>query len=245
MKKKKTLLAVLLAVGVSFCSSTGTMASAGNMETQDLILQEEQGMEYVGARSSKKTVKPAKTTITSVESSNSGKLILRWKKVRGAKGYEIYRKGSGERSYRKIKTIKKGTILRYTDSSVNRGSKYTYKIRCYSVSKGKKVYSAFSHSKSRTVKSKPLYTGNYKRYKDGGRTELYARVYKSGGTFYVEIGRNRTFATTTYKMGKYKGGYYGYASDDSEIYIIPENSSEIYISFETNSDYFWDGYYTK
>ncbi len=245
MKKKKTLLAVLLAVGVSFCSSTGTMASAGNMETQDLILQEEQGMEYVGARSSKKTVKPAKTTITSVEASNSGKLILRWKKVRGAKGYEIYRKGPGERSYRKIKTIKKGTILRYTDSSVDRGSKYTYKIRCYSVSKGKKVYSAFSHSKSRTTKSVPLYTGTYSEYKDGGRNSVYVIISINNGSYYAELGRSHTFRTTRYSLEKSKVGYHGYSDNGDEIDIIPSSSKKIWMGVTGNTGGFWSGYYNK
>lgn len=243
MKTKKTLLAVLLAVGVSLGSSTGSAVMAAGQNAPEVWTQEE--TQYVGASSAKKSAKIGKTTITSLEATSSGKLILRWKKVNGAKGYEIYRKGPGERSYRKVKTIKKGTILRYTDSSVDRGSKYSYKIRCYIVSKGRKVYSSFSYSKSRTTKSNPLYTGTYRAYRDGGRTELYAQIYKSGGTYYVEIGRSRSFSTTVYSMWKYKNGYYGVGNDDSEIYVIPSNSQKVYISFESNSDYFWDGYYTK
>lgn len=242
MKKKKTLLAVLLAVGVSLCSSTGIVASAGNMETQDLILQEEQGMEYVGASSSKK---PAKTTITSIDAKSYDALTLHWKKVKGAKGYEIYRKSKEERSYRKVKTIKKGTILRYTDSHLDSRTKYTYKIRCYSVSKGKKVYSNFSHSKCRTTKSVPLYTGSYSTYKDGGRTSLYATISISNENYYAELGRNHTFATTRYSLEKSKVGYHGYSENGDEIDIIPYSWREIKISVTGNTGGFWEGYYTK
>ena len=57
------------------------------------------------------------------------KVKLTWKKVKGADGYEIYRATSKKGKYQKIKTLKKGTIVSYTDGKAKKGKTYYYKVR--------------------------------------------------------------------------------------------------------------------
>ena len=50
-------------------------------------------------------------------------------KVKGADGYEIYRATSKKGKYQKIKTLKKGTIVSYTDGKAKKGKTFYYKVR--------------------------------------------------------------------------------------------------------------------
>ena len=94
----------------------------------------------------------AKTKITSGKATK-GKVTLKWKKVAGAAGYEVYRstkKGSG---YTKLATITKGSTVKLTDKTVKAGKKYYYKVRAYKANEaGVDVYAAYSAVK--TVKAK-------------------------------------------------------------------------------------------
>lgn len=149
--------------------------------------------------------------------------------MKNVKGYEIYRKSQFDEKYRKIKTIGNGDITKYTDSGLNGGTKYTYKIRSYLTSDGKKQYSAYSSPKSRTTKVEKLYTGTYV-YTEG-RTEWFVKIYKSGGNYYAEVGRNRTLARSTYKLTNCKTNYYG-AGGDWRIYIIGNGYNKIWVAYE-------------
>lgn len=71
------------------------------------------------------------TGVTLKKASKSGSNIkLTWSRNSKAKGYQIYRK-TGSGSWVKVKTITKNSTLTYTDKSVKRGKKYTYKVRAY------------------------------------------------------------------------------------------------------------------
>lgn len=90
----------------------------------------------------------AKPKIASAKKVSSGKVKLTWKKVTGAMGYQIYRSTTGKAgSYKKIKTIKKGTSISYTNSKLKRGQ-YYYKVRAYRTVKGKAIYGPDSSAKS-------------------------------------------------------------------------------------------------
>lgn len=84
-----------------------------------------------------------KVKITSAKSETKG-IKLKWKAVSGASGYRIYRSTSKNGKYTRIKTIKKGTKLNYTDKKVTANKKYYYKIRAYRTVSGKKVYGKYS-----------------------------------------------------------------------------------------------------
>lgn len=95
--------------------------------------------------------KPSKPVITSVSNKSRQKLVITWKKVKGAKGYELYRRIGKKGSYKKIKVIKSGSTLKYTNSKLKKGTAYYYKIRAYKYdAKGKKVYGGWSAVKGKT-----------------------------------------------------------------------------------------------
>ncbi|MFQ9514891.1 MAG: Ig-like domain-containing protein [Eubacterium sp.] len=89
------------------------------------------------------TLPVAKTKIKSATSVNTG-IKLKWKAVAGASGYRVYRSDSLNGTYKRIKKIKSGLKLKYTDKNVIKGRTYYYKIRAYKTINGKNVYGKYS-----------------------------------------------------------------------------------------------------
>ena len=87
--------------------------------------------------------KPAKVTKLTVTSKKK-KVTLKWKKNSKATGYEIYRATKKNGKYKKIKTIKKASVVKFTDSKVKKGKTYYYKVRAYKTVKGNKANGKFS-----------------------------------------------------------------------------------------------------
>lgn len=79
-------------------------------------------------------------------------IALKWTKVTGAGGYEIYRATKKSGKYKKIKTISKGTTVTYTNKKLKKKKTYYYKVRAYRIVAGTKYYSKFSAVKSKKVK---------------------------------------------------------------------------------------------
>lgn len=102
------------------------------------------------------SAKPAlsKPVVTSVKTAGSKKLAVKWKKVTGANGYEIYRSTKKNGKYQKVKTITKGTTISFKDVKLTKGKIYYYKIKSYRKVNKKKVYSTFSTVKSCRVSKK-------------------------------------------------------------------------------------------
>ena len=81
-------------------------------------------------------------------------IALTWEKVSGASGYQVYRKEEGG-SYRRVKTVSWKNSS-WTDTKVNPGITYTYRIRAYSVVSGTAKYSGYSSAVSvKTALSRP------------------------------------------------------------------------------------------
>lgn len=88
------------------------------------------------------TAEQAKTKMKKAKA--SGKSVkLKWKKVKDAKKYQIFRANSKNGKYKKIKTVSKKKTT-FVDKKVKRNKKYFYKVRSYKVVNGKKVFSSFS-----------------------------------------------------------------------------------------------------
>ena len=68
---------------------------------------------------------------------------LKWKKVNGISGYEIYRKNSGS-SFKKAKTVSNPSALTWTSKKVSKKKATKYKVRAFVIYNGKKVYGNFS-----------------------------------------------------------------------------------------------------
>lgn len=95
----------------------------------------------------KASAKLSATKISRATNVKGKKVSLKWSKVSGANGYVISR-AQGNGSYKTIKTIKSGKTVSYTNTSLKKGSKYSYKIRAYRTVSGKRVYSAYSAVKT-------------------------------------------------------------------------------------------------
>jgi len=89
----------------------------------------------------RKMVRPATPAISSVKRTAYDSLKISWKKINGASGYRVYRSTSLNGDYKRIKTIKSGSKLSYTDDGLTCGKKYYYKVRAYKTSKLKKIFS--------------------------------------------------------------------------------------------------------
>ena len=90
---------------------------------------------------------PLATPTLKLSQKAANKMRLTWKKVPGAKGYQIYCKTNAQSSYKRIKTLKTGTVS--YDAAVVPGVKYSFKVRAYGTNaSGKTKYSRFSPVKS-------------------------------------------------------------------------------------------------
>ncbi len=95
---------------------------------------------------------PAKAAISSVKNSASKTATVKWKKVSGASGYEIYSATSKNGKYKKVTTIKKGGTVSYKNTKLKKGKTYYYKVRAYRMVDGKKIYGAYSSVESVKMK---------------------------------------------------------------------------------------------
>ncbi len=98
--------------------------------------------------SKKSTIESQKLTINPTISliKTNKKIIIKWKKISGADGYQIYRSSSENGKFKLKKTIKNGSTIQYTDNVLKK-KKYYYKIRYYKKINGKWYFSNFSSIK--------------------------------------------------------------------------------------------------
>jgi len=82
-----------------------------------------------------------KPVIRSAKRKNQ-KVTLRWSKMTGVSGYEIYR--STGKTYKKVKTITKQSVNSAVLKKVTTKKDISFKIRAYTKYNGKKLYSKYS-----------------------------------------------------------------------------------------------------
>ncbi len=101
----------------------------------------------VGAMSNMKsatpTIKLAKVKTALISTRQTTKLLLTWKKVTDATGYEIFSKDAETGEFTQIATSKTTSAL---VKGLKAGTTYTFKVRAYVLSGGKRFYGAFSKS---------------------------------------------------------------------------------------------------
>lgn len=75
--------------------------------------------------------------LDSVKSVSSTENQVKWKRVANAYGYYIYRKDGTDKNakYKKIATIKDGTVVTYHDKKASTGKKYVYTVKAYTKAK--------------------------------------------------------------------------------------------------------------
>ena len=151
------------------------------------------------------SVKTPKTTSVTAKSSTSIK--IKWEKIDNANGYQIYqKKDSG--SYKKIKEYSNNNKTYLTVGSLASATKYTYKIRAYKITDGKKTYSSFSKGKSAytkppvpKIKSATSSSKTTIKLKWGkvSKANGYA-IYRKTGSSYNRVATIKTNKTTSYTI---------------------------------------------
>lgn len=114
-------------------SQSSTKETNGVQETQQSSQKAEQ-------------VKPKKTKITAIQKKN-GKITIKWKKVSGASGYEVWYSAKKKSGYKKLTVKKVQKVTVKTGKKLKKGKTWYLKVRSYKVTGGTKVYSKWSEVK--------------------------------------------------------------------------------------------------
>lgn len=78
----------------------------------------------------------------------SGSVKLKWKKVKKASGYEVYRSIGNKKKWKRVAVLKKNSKITWKQKKMKKGKKYFYKVRAYRIVKGRKYQGSFSKVKS-------------------------------------------------------------------------------------------------
>lgn len=126
--------------------TAGTTATNTTTTTDVVVVGSGDDIDSIGMNRTAPAVKGFRA-----KAAKKKKITLSWKKANGVNGYQIYKK-IGNGAYKLVKTVKSGKTTKWTDTSVKKGKKYTYKIRSYINGNGTKVYSKFSGGASAKAK---------------------------------------------------------------------------------------------
>ncbi|WP_426350512.1 GH25 family lysozyme [Alloiococcus sp. CFN-8] len=87
---------------------------------------------------------------------NSTTAEIRWDKVPGAYGYEIYRKDPGKNSYSKLAEVIGAASTSFVDDSLSSGGEFSYKVRAYYNLSSGNNYGSFSEEAMVTLNHAPV-----------------------------------------------------------------------------------------
>lgn len=110
----------------------------------------EAGINVYSGYSSVKQVKAAKVTFKlskpsiKAPAAKKGQITVKWKKVSGVTGFEVYRSTKKSSGYTKIGTVTKASATSYVDKTVKAKKTYYYKVRAYKTVGGTTGYSKYS-----------------------------------------------------------------------------------------------------
>lgn len=198
----------------------------------------------VATASAASVTAPKKVTV-----SNTKKGVkITWKKSKGADKYTVMRKAKGEKSFSKVKTVKK-TKTSFVDKTAKAGKKYTYAVKAVDGTKT-------ATSKEATVVR--LKTPNVKNCTDDysvalewkevkgakyylvyrakvvdGKTGEFKKVSKAFGNYY--FGEDEKRGTYKYKVVAVKGKYQSAVSKVVKVNYDPAPAYTVAVG-ETNED---------
>ena len=124
-----------------------------------------------------------KPQLSAEEQINMEGITLTWRKVKGAKGYRIYRSLKSQNSYKKIATIKNGSTKKYLDTTV-KDKKIPTQINTY------KYY----------IKA---YNGKYSSAKSNEASEIYGYYADENTPLYLTIKKGEVYKDIYNKLSSY------------------------------------------
>lgn len=164
--------------------------------------------EAIQPLSTAKTYRLSEPDVEDPTNSASG-VTVRWEKVKGAKGYYIYRKAGSAKKWTKVKTIKGGSILKWTDTKAKtNGTLYRYTVKAYSGSTvsqydsdGEEIY-FLSRPAAPTVKKSG--SGFSASWKKNSKASSYQLQYSTSSKFTSKT--TKTVSGTSLSVSDLKNG---------------------------------------
>lgn len=130
-------------------------------------------------------VKPNAPRITEVRNVKQG-LVIRWKTVKSADGYIIYRQKSGSSGWKRLADIDSANINSYVDRSVKHSVTYTYSLKAVN---GKVKSDGSAVKKTKTFVASPeiksvenIRAGvklQWNKYKNTTKSKIYRKITES------------------------------------------------------------------
>ena len=169
--------------------------------------------------------------ISAIRGTSSTSLKIKWKKLDGVTGYQIYRSASKNGSYKNIASLNGNENVSYVDSGLQAGQTYYYKIRaCYKKDKNSyneigsfsKVQKAWTVNKVNvtkvTEKNSNSATITWEKVENASGYSVYRRL--KGESSYSKIGTISSGSTVSFTDKTVKAGkiYYYKICANSFIY---------------------------
>lgn len=133
-------------------------------------------------------------------SSTENDITIKWSKVAGAKGYEIFKYDTKKKTYVKAGTT---TQTSYTLKDLKSGTSYKFKIRAYIVSGGKNYYGDFNGVYTASTKPAKVNLKSVKSAKTKTATVTWDKVSGASGyaVVYATDSKFKKAKTVTVKKG--------------------------------------------
>lgn len=131
---------------------TGKTDPKPDMDQTETKLPESETKQQTPSTETLTKAKPAKVKGFSIKAISGGKLVLKWKKVKNADGYVVYRAEKKKGKYKKVKVLNGAKKKSFTNKKLKKKKTYYYKICAYRKAGKKKVYGSYSAVKSGKVK---------------------------------------------------------------------------------------------
>jgi len=88
-------------------------------------------------------VRVAAPKLVSAKASGKSKIVFKWKAVKGASGYTVFRKEKGGK-WKNVAEVKGAKKTAFSDTKVITGTQYTYSVKAFKNTKGKKTFSSYN-----------------------------------------------------------------------------------------------------
>lgn len=159
-------------------------------------------------------------------------------------GYEFYRK-EGSSDWKKIATVKKKKMgVKYVDTTVEKGKKYSYKFRIYVKSGGKKKYGKFSNViKLTAINDRATYQLHDYTNVQGKTKSIVVGLTSDEGngvtefnpdsTLYYQYSKKKGKKSSSTELVPVKYSYDNINWNDFNEYVEISENQTIYIMFES------------
>ncbi|WP_347036508.1 Ig-like domain-containing protein [Blautia obeum] len=81
--------------------------------------------------------------LVSAKASGKSKIVFKWKAVKGVSGYTVFRKEKGGK-WKNVAEVKGAKKTSFSDTKVTTGTQYTYSVKAFKTTKGKKTFSSYN-----------------------------------------------------------------------------------------------------